>query len=93
MSEWQPIETAPKDQDVLLGWWWTEYVSTPRRVWTSEVGWAFSSNKCSKKSGYSNAWMHGNATHWMPLPDAPKDELATSSPAPESTDPALVENI
>jgi hypothetical protein len=60
MSEWQPIETAPKDIDLLLGWW-REW---PERVWESSAGLAGST-----KGG----WLHGQATHWMPMPTPPSE--------------------
>lgn len=49
---WEPIETAPKDEIVLLTWLY-------RGEWEYEVGLSYSS-----KGG----WYHGSATHWMPLP-------------------------
>lgn len=56
---WQPIETAPKDVEILLGWWrdW------PERKWEQAVGLAGST-----KGG----WLHGQATHWMFAPEPPK---------------------
>lgn len=56
--EWQPIETAPKDAEVLLGWWST----WPSLAWQVAAGLAG-----SKKGG----WIHGHATHWQPLPPRP----------------------
>lgn len=55
---WQPIETAPRDIELLLGWWrcW------PEKMWESASGLAGST-----KGG----WLHGQATHWQPLPRPP----------------------
>ena len=63
MSEWQPIETAPKDETSLLlflpgkgiieGW----YFSSPKEIddgWETIIG------------------SIGEPTHWMPLPEPPK---------------------
>lgn len=60
-TEWQPVETAPHEQRVLLGWWYDG-------LWISEVaefshGW--------RKGAISNMSHHGQATHWMPLPASP----------------------
>lgn len=59
---WRPIETAPKDTDVLLGWW----RSWPERQWESASGLAGST-----KGG----WLHGQATHWQPLPAPPAEKI------------------
>lgn len=65
MSEWQPIETAPKDgRDILL--WPTRW---PRKkidlgFWNDGSGsWSLSTD-----IEYSPQ----NPTHWMPLPEPPK---------------------
>jgi hypothetical protein len=72
-TEWLPIETAPLDRDVMLGWW----VIWPEREWKVEYGWAGKSNSCPP--GISNAWLHGQATHWFSpqLPAPP--EASTQS--------------
>lgn len=64
-AEWQPIETAPFDQEVLLGWWnvW------PERSWEVAAG-LYGSTK--------GGWRHGQATHWMSRP-APPDTPAQSN--------------
>lgn len=63
---WQPItDDTPLDQDLLLGWW----QAWPDQVWMTEVAWAGASN--TKPPGMSNAWRHGQATHWQRLPEPP----------------------
>jgi hypothetical protein len=68
---WQPIETAPKDQrillladgDVYLGEW-NAYRSTPQfepELWEGPV------------------FDDGHFTHWMPLPDPPQSNLPIRS--------------
>lgn len=70
VGAWQPIETAPSDTNVLLGWWRT----FPKREWKTEAGWAVHSNRMPPESGFSNGWRHGEATHWRPLPAPPRGE-------------------
>ena len=65
--QWQPIETAPLDNPLQLGWW----ESYPEKKWVQEVESAGHSN--DKGPGMSNAWLHGRATHWQPLPEPPKE--------------------
>ncbi len=69
--EWQPIETAPRDGTNILVWWPSEmhcpvtaHYSTGK--WTNEPGfaWKFTGWGQEKKT---------EPTHWMPLPEPPKD--------------------
>lgn len=63
MSEWQPIETAPKEGDFLIGWdrglfgrGWITYIGRPvERAWFD------------RETGKRLP----QATHWMPLPAPP----------------------
>lgn len=79
MSEWQPIETAPKD-----GAWVLLYSPDERE---RERGDPAVQVGCWGSSGYNrnNHWVYGpeghehahrhgfyGATHWMPLPEPPK---------------------
>lgn len=73
--EWQPIETAPKDGTRIL-------------VWALEgYGIAYWGNGAYNRStrSYDLCWVNGlrvlrkarcfrNVTHWMPLPNPPKQE-------------------
>lgn len=67
-TEWQPIETAPKDGTHILGFdgsymttveWWEPSHKTEPGSWNLVQG-------CIR--GYSE-W---EPTHWMPLPEPPK---------------------
>lgn len=75
--EWQPIETAPKDgTQVLLcdgmwgpwvGWWGT-HDGAPDNWWFVDLA-------LPKTPDNLNSWVVGHGpTHWMPLPDPPKEE-------------------
>ena len=69
MSEWQPIETAPENEKVLLYCPFRHFTNIER----IEVDYAskqryFSNGKPVFGSGSHHAW----ATHWMPLPNPPK---------------------
>lgn len=64
MSEWQPIETAPKDGQWVLGW---------------APGWLVVSMAWFHVPGkVAPHWTTGRnerpikATHWMPLPPPPR---------------------
>jgi hypothetical protein len=72
MSEWQPIETAPKDKYILLycsrfgiirGKWSDEqYAKTPRPYWRHD-----------KTDLYGiRDTRDDQPTHWMPLPNPPE---------------------
>lgn len=60
MTEWQPIDTAPADTELLLGW----FVQFPVSHWYMTVDFAHSTR---------GGWKHRQATHWMPLPEPPKE--------------------
>lgn len=57
MSDWQPIETAPKDSTEILAWDGDEI----KIVWWGGLnGWLFSDD-----------WIRVYPTHWQPLPEPP----------------------
>lgn len=80
MSEWQPIETAPKDGAYILVWGRTtcgEFEQAAHKsAWLdnsderdgSDMGWLIADSY----SSYSECCVHVDATHWMPLPEPPK---------------------
>lgn len=59
---WQPIETAPHETLVVLGWYEGD-------VWKQEI--ALASAGTRYPNGYSDRWQHGRASHWRPLPAPP----------------------
>jgi len=64
-TRWQPIETAPHETLVVLGW------HDENGVFKQEI--ALASAGTRYPGGASDMWWHGRATHWMPLdrPPAP----------------------
>lgn len=58
VAGWRPIETAPADESLILGWWrdW------PDRKWECEIELA----SCTK-----GGWRHARATHWRHTPIPP----------------------
>jgi hypothetical protein len=66
---WQPIETAPKDGRIILGWQGNKGRWQGRGI--HEVRWS--------NDGYIDGWFciydedeQTNPSHWMPLPEPPK---------------------
>jgi hypothetical protein len=65
---WQPIETAPKDGTVINVW--AEDIRFPAVFWTDhDIEWWHVTD------GKHGPWpLRGpSPTHWMPLPDPPKE--------------------
>jgi len=69
MSEWQPIETAPKDGTKVLG-----YLPYSTMCPVSVMQWIRCT--CGKDTWATipGHW-HILTSHWMPLPEPPKEEL------------------
>jgi hypothetical protein len=89
MTDWQPIETAPKGSSIDHPWivlaCFYEHVDEDgektgdvSRSW-QHVGTWFLGKWQTLSGGFEgigpNAWMplRGNPTHWMPLPPPPKE--------------------
>lgn len=67
--QWQPIETAPHETLVVLGW------HDENGVFKQEIGLASAGTRYP--GGASDMWWHGSATHWMSLvPAPPQGEIA-----------------
>lgn len=58
--QWQPIQTAPKDEWIMV---WDEAEGIPRIVRFQQC--------CD---GFEDEWGHhaGDLTHWLPLPKEPE---------------------
>lgn len=75
MSEWQPIETAPKDGTLVLTWgdaracFAVSYWCPSDEEWMTDFR-----GKGNEQIVY--------ATHWMPLPAPPASPLQASGTAP-----------
>lgn len=75
---WRPMETAPKDGTVLLGW----IVAAPDEYGgdgfeaPSLIHWdaGFKSSICDRKPGWIKQW-RGEVTTWQPLPAPPSPSL------------------
>ena len=74
MSDWKPIETAPKDGTIIIA-----YSPHDGRVRTMQ----FDSHEYRKRpqphwratNNFGIMWdMERQPTHWMPLPEPPKTE-------------------
>lgn len=70
MSEWQPIETAPRDGRIFFVW-------DPRVGFPAHCRWAFESSTFIvslpiEVDGYKTG-DPGQATHWMPLLEGPDE--------------------
>lgn len=70
MSEWMPIETAPKDGTEFLAWW-PHLERQAVTYWAKSTRWGANwfAYVC-KSSAPRN--MSAKPSHWMPLPPAPQ---------------------
>lgn len=71
---WQPIETAPRDRVILVGYDSEagKKLEPHQRVY--EARWDERQQTWTSRNGFI---LHSHATHWMPFP-----------PAPDATSPA-----
>lgn len=69
MTQWQPIETAPKDGTIVLVFSPTDGThSATFEVYWSKKCWNVAWNDCGRDGDVEIY----NVTHWMPLPPAPE---------------------
>jgi hypothetical protein len=69
MSNWQPIETAPKDDKyILICCYWNNEpdLKLVKCTYWKNDDWGW---ECYSKVYYEN---YVTFTHWMPLPEPPK---------------------
>ena len=69
MSEWQPIETAPKDVAVFIG-------KHTKKGWLRTIG--LYDHECphlwdAQLENGDYAFSFANPTHWQPLPKPPTE--------------------
>lgn len=62
-QRWHPIDSAPHETLVVLGWY------DENGVFKQEIALASAGRRYP--GGASDMWWHGRATHWMPLPAPP----------------------
>jgi len=73
VNQWQPIETAPPDTEVELGWWFVSggYSDSPGKIWVTAIGKAWRAEPhLLFWTRYVRTW-RDEATHWRPLPPPP----------------------
>jgi hypothetical protein len=64
-NEWQSIETAPKDGNILTAWW-----APAEHEWIIRTALVFAGR--FHAHGGSPYTVHYEPTHWMPLPAPPE---------------------
>lgn len=62
-SPWQPIATAPRDGTAILGWWAGECMI---------VNWCVFIERWESSHDGEDMFLP-EPTHWMPLPEGPKE--------------------
>lgn len=69
---WMPIETAPKKGKILLVAPWLMKDDPPTQV--AYGRWYSGDKPCWVYDGYSFSTPNHQPTHWMPLPEPPKEK-------------------
>ena len=73
-SQWQPIETAPRDEQILLyGHYWSDQQGMMQKPL---IG-MWNANACRWEAAWM-CWFGVRPTHWMPLPQHPDTGETTS---------------
>ena len=68
MSEWQSIETAPRDKWILA--WWPESLEWGPEECIAPAYWREYKGESGRFQDVSDAFIY-QPTHWMPLPPPP----------------------
>lgn len=68
MSEWQPIETAPKDGRVVLA---LPVYGAHTGTFLHWDAWSDDMSGDHQEENIYSGWRIADATHWMPLPTPP----------------------
>ncbi len=69
MTQWQPIETAPKDKNLLLWWIPRDGNRYAEAIIIGQVSFYEEGQWYNVQTGIYQDIAH--ITHWMPLPDKP----------------------
>jgi len=79
--KWQPIETAPQGQLVLLGFFYEPSEGYETRdhadcyVQLGKMSYETASVVCGAPSNqFASIWLDVMPTHWLPLPAAPEKD-------------------
>lgn len=76
MTDWQPIETAPRDGTAVLGYGVAPYSEDGMEItvvcWVENEKFPHLSGWHSRYSGFEDLNTSRQPTHWMPLPEPPK---------------------
>lgn len=76
MSQWQPIETAPKKTDEILGARYEDGEWEMRVMFWTGASWWLEVNE----GGQNERCFRFHPTHWMPLPDPPPPSVTKYVP-------------
>lgn len=82
MSEWKPIETAPKDGTTILAW--GRYSDMPFTVRWKEKDWQPVWDGWPVIQSAGDSWTEYHSadpiSHWMPLPAPPEPSVWADQP-------------
>jgi len=81
---WQPVENAPHDVEVILGWWTENHGPSDPARWVCLADCASWGSRNEVASSISR---HSQATHWQPLPPPP----GAAPPPPPAGEPVVID--